>query len=101
MAKNLVIVESPAKAKTLAGFLGSDYQIKSSYGHIRDLPERKIGVDVKKHFEPTYQVSPDKENVVKELRTAAKGKTVWLASDSDREGEAIAWHVAHVLDLDH
>ncbi len=100
MAKNLVIVESPAKAKTLTGFLGSDYQVKSSYGHIRDLPERKLGVDVKKHFEPTYQVSPDKEQVVKELKTAAKGKHVWLASDSDREGEAIAWHVAHVLELD-
>ena len=100
MAKNLVIVESPAKAKTLAGFLGSDYQIKSSYGHIRDLPERKLGVDLEKHFEPTYQVSPDKEKVVKELKTAAKGKQVWLASDSDREGEAIAWHVANVLDLD-
>ncbi len=100
MAKNLVIVESPAKAKTLSGFLGSDYQVKSSYGHIRDLPKKELGVDLKKDFEPTYGVSADKQKVVKELKTAAKDRTVWLASDSDREGEAIAWHVAHVLGLD-
>lgn len=100
MAKNLVIVESPAKAKTLARFLGSDYQVKSSYGHIRDLPKGKMGVDLEKHFEPTYQVSPDKKKVVSELKTAAKNHEVWLASDSDREGEAIAWHVANVLGLE-
>jgi DNA topoisomerase-1 len=102
MAKNLVIVESPTKAKTLSRFLGKDYEIKSSFGHIRDLPKKGggIGVDVKKGFAPTYEVSPDKLDVVKELKKAAKSKTVWLASDEDREGEAIAWHIAYVLGLD-
>jgi DNA topoisomerase-1 len=101
MAKNLVIVESPTKAKTLSRFLGKDYEIKSSFGHIRDLPKKGgVGVDVKKGFEPTYEVSSDKLAVVKELKKEAKGKTVWLASDEDREGEAIAWHIAHVLGLD-
>jgi DNA topoisomerase-1 len=100
MAKNLVIVESPAKAKTIGGFLGSDYEIKSSYGHIRDLPKKGIGVDVAKQFEPTYEVSPDKKKVAAELKKAAKGKTVWLASDEDREGEAIAWHISNILGLD-
>ncbi|HET7528889.1 MAG TPA: type I DNA topoisomerase [Candidatus Saccharimonadales bacterium] len=100
MAKNLVIVESPAKAKTIGGFLGSDYKIMSSFGHIRDLPKKGIGVDVKKKFEPTYEVSPDKQKVAAELKKAAKGKTVWLASDEDREGEAIAWHITNVLGLD-
>jgi DNA topoisomerase-1 len=102
MAKNLVIVESPTKAKTLSRFLGKDYEIKSSFGHIRDLPKKGggIGVDVKKGFAPTYEVSPDKLDVVKDLKKAAKSKTVWLASDEDREGEAIAWHIAYVLGLD-
>lgn len=100
MAKNLVIVESPAKAKTIAGFLGSDYEIKSSYGHIRDLPKKGLGVDVKKKFQPTYEVSDDKKKVAAELKKAAHGRTVWLASDEDREGEAIAWHVCNVLGLD-
>jgi DNA topoisomerase-1 len=102
MAKNLVIVESPTKAKTLSRFLGKDYEIKSSFGHIRDLPKKGggIGVDVKKGFTPTYEVSPDKLDVVKDLKKAAKSKTVWLASDEDREGEAIAWHIAYVLGLD-
>lgn len=100
MAKNLVIVESPAKAKTIGGFLGSDYVIKSSYGHIRDLPKKGIGVDVTKNFEPTYEISPDKTKVAAELKKAAKGKTVWLASDEDREGEAIAWHINNILGLD-
>lgn len=100
MAKNLVIVESPAKAKTIGGFLGDDYQIMSSFGHIRDLPKKGIGVDVKNRFEPTYEVSPDKQKVASELRKAAKGKTVWLASDEDREGEAIAWHITNVLGID-
>lgn len=99
-ARNLVIVESPAKAKTLAGFLGSDYEIKSSFGHIRDLPKKKLGVDVEKDFEPTYDVSVGKESVAAELRKAAKGVEVWLASDEDREGEAIAWHVCILLGLD-
>ncbi|MEX1995603.1 MAG: type I DNA topoisomerase, partial [Candidatus Saccharimonadales bacterium] len=100
MSRNLVIVESPAKAKTIAKFLGSDYQIKSSFGHIRDLPKNELGVDVDNDFTPKYQTSPDKKKVVSELKKAAKGHTVWLASDEDREGEAIAWHVCHVLDLD-
>jgi DNA topoisomerase-1 len=102
MAKNLVIVESPTKAKTLSRFLGKDYEIKSSFGHIRDLPKKGggIGVDVKKGFEPTYEVSPDKLDIVNDLKKAAKSKTVWLASDEDREGEAIAWHISYVLGLD-
>jgi DNA topoisomerase-1 len=100
MPKNLVIVESPAKAKTLAKFLGSDYEIKSSFGHIRDLPKKSIGVDVDKNFAPIYEVSPDKKKVAAELKKAAKGKEVWLASDEDREGEAIAWHICNILGLD-
>lgn len=100
MAKNLVIVESPAKAKTLGGFLGSDYEIKSSYGHIRDLPKKGLGVDIAKKFKPTYEVGPDKRKVAAELKRASKNKTVWLASDEDREGEAIAWHICNVLGLD-
>ncbi len=100
MPKNLVIVESPAKARTIGRFLGSDYEVESSFGHIRDLPKKGIGVDVKKHFEPTYEVSDDKTKTVRALKAAAKGKTVWLASDEDREGEAIAWHVCAVLGLD-
>ena len=100
MAKNLVIVESPAKAKTIGTFLGSDYEIKSSYGHIRDLPKKGLGVDIEKRFEPDYEISPDKQKVAAELKKAAKNKTVWLASDEDREGEAIAWHIANILGLD-
>ncbi len=100
MAKNLVIVESPAKAKTIGGFLGSDYEIKSSYGHVRDLPKKGLGVDIKADFKPTYEISPDKTKVAAELKKAAKNKTVWLASDEDREGEAIAWHITHILGLD-
>ncbi len=100
MAKNLVIVESPAKAKTIGGFLGNDYEIKSSYGHLRDLPKKGLGVDIKNNFEPTYEVSPDKEKIANELKRASKNKTVWLASDEDREGEAIAWHITHILGID-
>ncbi|HSX18253.1 MAG TPA: type I DNA topoisomerase [Candidatus Saccharimonadales bacterium] len=100
MAKNLVIVESPAKARTLAQFLGSDYKVESTFGHIRDLPKKELGVDIKKNFEPTYEISPDKQKVVAGLKKAAKGHTVWLASDEDREGEAIAWHVCYILGLD-
>ena len=99
MPKNLVIVESPAKAKTIARFLGSDYEIKSSYGHIRDLPKKDLGVDIKKHFKPQYQISEDKQKVVAELKKAARGSTVWLATDEDREGEAIAWHITVALGL--
>jgi DNA topoisomerase I len=100
MAKNLVIVESPAKAKTIGGFLGDDYEIKSSYGHVMDLPKKGLGVDINNKFKPEYEISPDKQKVASELKKAAKNKTVWLASDEDREGEAIAWHVAHILGLD-
>lgn len=97
--QNLVIVESPAKAKTIGRYLGNDFDIQSSYGHIRDLPKKELGVDIANDFEPTYQLSPDKTKVARALRATAKGKTVWLASDEDREGEAIAWHVCFVLGL--
>src|SRR4051812_27163370 len=100
MAKNLVIVESPAKAKTIEKFLGKDYVVKSSFGHIRDLPSKGLNIDVEKNFEPRYEVSADKRKVVAELKKAAAGSEVWLASDEDREGEAIAWHLTHALKLD-
>jgi DNA topoisomerase-1 len=101
MAKNLVIVESPAKAKTIEKFLGKDYQVESSYGHIADLPSKEIGVDVLNGFKPSYEVSPDKKALVKKLRDLSKSaEMVWLASDEDREGEAIAWHLAEELKLD-
>lgn len=100
MSKNLVIVESPAKAKTIANYLGSDFTVKSSFGHIRDLPSKGISVDIEKKFEPTYEISDEKKKVVNELKKAAKGKEVWLASDEDREGEAIAWHLCSALNLD-
>lgn len=101
MAKNLVIVESPAKAKTIEKFLGSDYQVESSYGHIADLPSKEIGVDVENGFKPKYEVSTDKKALVSKLKTLAKNAdTVWLASDEDREGEAISWHLAEELKLD-
>ena len=99
--KNLVIVESPAKAKTIEKFLGPDYKVMSSYGHIRDLKSKTFSIDVEKGFEPIYEIPDDKKSVVDELRRAAAGAdTVWLASDEDREGEAIAWHLAEVLGLD-
>src|ERR1700690_2152519 len=98
--KNLVIVESPAKARTLAGFLGKDYTVKSSFGHIRDLPKKGLNIDIEHNFEPKYEVSADKKKVVSELKKAAAGSEVWLASDEDREGEAIAWHLTHALKLD-
>ncbi|AXG73252.1 type I DNA topoisomerase [Flavobacterium arcticum] len=101
MAKNLVIVESPAKAKTIEKFLGKDYQVESSYGHIADLPSKEIGVDVTNGFKPKYEVSPDKKALVKKLKGLSKSaEMVWLASDEDREGEAIAWHLAEELKLD-
>ncbi len=100
MAKNLVIVESPAKAKTIEKFLGGDYTVRSSFGHVRDLVKKGLGIDIDKGFEPVYEVSADKKKVVAELAKAAKGaETVWLASDEDREGEAIAWHLTQVLGL--
>ncbi|MCZ8296962.1 MAG: type I DNA topoisomerase [Flavobacterium sp.] len=102
MAKNLVIVESPAKAKTIEKFLGKDFQVESSYGHIADLPSKEIGVDVNNGFKPKYEVSPDKKALVKKLKDLAKSaEVVWLASDEDREGEAISWHLAEELKLDH
>jgi DNA topoisomerase-1 len=101
MAKNLVIVESPAKAKTIEKFLGSDFQVESSYGHIADLPSKEIGVDVENGFKPKYEVSPDKKALVSKLKTLSKNADmVWLASDEDREGEAISWHLAEELKLD-
>jgi len=101
MAKNLVIVESPAKAKTIEKFLGKDFIVESSFGHISDLPSKELGVDVEGDFKPKYEVSRDKKAVVKKLKDLAKNSDmVWLASDEDREGEAIAWHLAEALNLD-
>ncbi|TXG36550.1 type I DNA topoisomerase [Seonamhaeicola maritimus] len=101
MAKNLVIVESPAKAKTIEKFLGKDFKVESSFGHISDLPSKELGVDVDGDFKPKYEVSKDKKAVVKKLKELAKkAEMVWLASDEDREGEAIAWHLAEALKLD-
>lgn len=100
MSKNLVIVESPAKAKTIEKFLGKDFTVKSSFGHIRDLPKKGLNIDIEHDFAPTYEINPDKKKVVSELRTAAKSADVWLASDEDREGEAIAWHLTQALKLD-
>ena len=100
MAKNLVIVESPAKAKTIEGFLGSDYIVKSCFGHIRDLPKSDISIDIKNNYAPQYQISPDKKDIIKELTKLSKeADTVWLASDEDREGEAISWHLFEALNL--
>ena len=99
--KNLVIVESPAKAKTIEKFLGKDYTVKSSYGHIRDLAKKEMSIDVENHYEPQYQISDDKRALVSELKKAvASAEQVWLASDEDREGEAIAWHLQETLKLD-
>jgi DNA topoisomerase-1 len=101
MPKNLVIVESPAKAKTIEKFLGADFQVESSFGHIADLPSKEIGVDVHNGFKPTYEVSADKKALVSKLRgLAKKADMVWLASDEDREGEAISWHLSEELNLD-
>ncbi len=100
--KNLVIVESPAKAKTIEKFLGKDYTVKSSYGHIRDLAKKEMSIDVEGNYEPQYLISDEKKALVSELQKAVKGADkVWLASDEDREGEAIAWHLQETLKLDH
>ena len=100
MINNLVIVESPAKAKTIEKFLGKDFQVKSSMGHIRDLAKEDLGIDIKNNFKPNYIVPPDKKKIVTELKELVKkSKTVWLASDEDREGEAIAWHLSEELKL--
>lgn len=101
MAKNLLIVESPAKAKTIEKILGEDFEVKSCYGHIRDLEKEDMGIDITNNYTPKYKISDDKEKVVKELRSLAKkSEEVWLATDEDREGEAISWHLCEVLGLD-
>src|SRR5579884_509496 len=100
MPKNLVIVESPAKAKTIEQYLGKDYAVKSSFGHIRDLPKKGLNIDIEAGFAPKYEISSDKKKVVSELKKAASEREVWLASDEDREGEAIAWHLTQALNLD-
>ena len=100
MLKNLVIVESPAKAKTIEKFLGKDYKVMSSYGHIRDLPKKKYSINAENGFNPTYEIPDDKKELVATLKKAAKeAQMVWLASDEDREGEAISWHLYEVLGL--
>lgn len=100
MTKQLVIVESPAKAKTIERYLGKDYEVRSSFGHIRDLPKKGLSIDIKHDFKPTYEIPPDKQKVVNDLKKAAKtAKDVLLASDEDREGEAIAWHLCQALNL--
>ena len=100
MQENLVIVESPAKAKTIEKFLGKDFVVKSSFGHIRDLPKRELSIDIEGGFQPTYEIPKEKSKLVADLsKAAAEAKTVWLASDEDREGEAIAWHLTEVLGL--
>ncbi|HBI51324.1 MAG TPA: DNA topoisomerase I, partial [Ruminococcaceae bacterium] len=97
---DLVIVESPAKAKTIKKYLGKNYDVVASVGHIRDLPKSKLGVDIEHNFEPQYENKRDKSALIKELKAeAAKANTVYLATDPDREGEAISWHLAHLLDL--
>src|SRR5437588_5356445 len=101
MPKNLLIVESPAKAKTIEKILGSDFEVKSCYGHIRDLEKDDMGIDIKNNYKPPYIVPEDKQKVVKELKQMAKkSDEVWLATDEDREGEAISWPLCAVLRLD-
>jgi DNA topoisomerase-1 len=101
MAKTLVIVESPAKAKSISKFLGSHYTVKASMGHLRDLPKSQLGVDIEKDFEPKYIAIRGRGDLIKELRAAAKSADrILLASDPDREGEAIAWHLGHLLGVD-
>src|SRR3954466_919054 len=101
MAKNLLIVESPAKAKTIEKILGKDFQVNSCYGHIRDLEKAGMGIDIENEFKPRYTVPDDKQRVVNELKALAKkSDEVWLATDEDREGEAISWHLCEVLGLD-
>ncbi len=95
MAKALVVVESPAKAKTINKYLGSDYKVMASMGHVRDLPKSKLGVDIEDDFAPAYEVIPTRKKVLTELRAEAKkAERIFLATDPDREGEAIGWHLA-------
>ncbi|NMB52112.1 MAG: DNA topoisomerase I, partial [Bacteroidales bacterium] len=101
MIENLVIVESPAKAKTIEKFLGKNFHVISSFGHIRDLSKKNLGINIENDFSPDYEIPKEKTKVVNELRKAAAGaKNIWIASDEDREGEAIAWHLTEVLKLD-
>ncbi|MCH8318903.1 MAG: DNA topoisomerase I, partial [Bacteroidetes bacterium] len=101
MPKNLVIVESPAKAKTIEGYLGKDFLVKSSMGHVRDLPKDDFAIEIDNGFKPTYIISKDKKEIVSQLKKLTKkAETVWLATDDDREGEAISWHLIKALDLD-
>lgn len=101
MAKNLVIVESPAKAKTIEGYLGKDFIVKSSFGHVRDLPKKGLSIDLENNFLPNYEISSDKKQLVSELKKlATSAETVWLATDEDREGEAISWHLYEALNLE-
>lgn len=101
MSKNLVIVESPAKAKTIQGFLGKDFIVESSFGHVVDLPKKGMGIEIENDYKPVYEVTPDKKDVVNKLKKLSdKAETIWLASDEDREGEAISWHLYNVLGLD-
>ena len=101
MSKNLVIVESPAKAKTIEGYLGKDFVVKSSFGHVRDLSTKDLGIEVDNDFRPQYEVMHDKKKVISELKKLAdSSEIIWLATDEDREGEAISWHLAEVLKLD-
>jgi DNA topoisomerase-1 len=100
MSKNLVIVESPAKAKTIEGYLGKDFKVASSYGHVRDLPKGDKAIDIEHGFKPTYEITPDKKDVIRQLKKLVKdAETIYLASDDDREGEAISWHLKEALDL--
>src|SRR5690606_4602122 len=100
MAKKLLIVESPAKAKTIEKILGKDFEVTSCYGHIRDLEKEDMGIDIKNDYAPKYIISEDKLKVVADLRKkAVKSDEIWLATDEDREGEAISWHLCEVLDL--
>ena len=100
MSKNLVIVESPAKAKTIENYLGKDFVVRSSYGHVRDLASKGLAIDVENNFTPDYEISSDKKSLVAELKKLTKtAETVWLATDEDREGEAISWHLYHTLGL--
>src|SRR4028119_2197661 len=100
MSKNLVIVESPAKAKTIEGYLGKDFTVKASFGHVRDLPKGNNAIDIRNGFKPTYEISDDKRQIVAELKKLAKeADIIWLATDDDREGEAISWHLKEALGL--
>ena len=97
---DLIIVESPSKAKTISKYLKGKYRVDASGGHVRDLPEKRLGVNIDKNFEPTYVDNPDKKQVIKRLsEEAAKAEHVYLATDADREGEAISWHLKNVLKL--